>query len=646
MPTVNMPTVNIGIVAHVDAGKTSLTEQLLWRAGVIGEPGSVDAGSTQTDTMAIERQRGITIRSAVATLTVADRTVNLIDTPGHSDFIAEVERCLGVLDGVVLVVSAVEGVQAQTRVLMRTLRALRLPVIVFVNKIDRPGARADELIGELRRIAPGAIALSAVRDIGTRAARVMSRENPGLPELLAENDDAFLARYLDDVISGAELRAEFVAAVRGARVQPVFFGSASTGVGVAELLAGIGELLPATEPGDGDPVGVVFKIDRGRAGEKICYVRLFAGSIAARDTVVLHGNDRDHRGRVTSVEVFDRGAHRMPRPARAGDIAVLTGLAGARIGDWFGSPVRETPRFPPPSLETVVTPSRAADGGRLFAALTELAEQDPLIDVRRGHAGGEITVRLYGEVQKEVIRARLADDYGVAVDFAPTRLVYLEKPAGSGAAVEEFGKGGPVYFYGTVGLRVEPGEQDSGVVFRLAVELGALPLAFHKAIQEAVRATLAQGLYGWEVVDVVVTVIQTGYFSPISTAGDFRKLSPLVVMNALARAGTVVHEPVDEFELDIPASALSPVLVLLGAARARLREPELDGESYRLRGDLPAGRVPDIERALPGLTGGEAAFLARPSGFRPVSGPPPTRDREDGNPLNRDEYLLRVLKHL
>ncbi|HEY4458745.1 MAG TPA: translation factor GTPase family protein [Pseudonocardiaceae bacterium] len=640
-----MATVNIGIVAHVDAGKTSLTERLLFRAGVIGELGSVDAGSTQTDSMAIERQRGITIRSAVATLTVADRTVNLIDTPGHSDFIAEVERCLGVLDGVVLVVSAVEGVQAQTRVLMRTLRALGLPVIVFVNKIDRVGARAGELITELRRIAPGAIAMSIVLDIGTRAARVVSADNAELPELLAENDDVFLARYLDNAISAEESRAEFVAQVRRAQVQPVFFGSAMTGVGVAELLAGIGAFLPATEPADGDPVGVVFKIDRDRSGAKICYLRLFAGSVAARETLLLHGNDHEYQGRVTSVAVFDRGAHRVSRRARAGDIAVVTGLAGARIGDWFGRPVREAPRFPPPSLETVVTPSRPSDGGQLFAALSELAEQDPLIDVRRDN-GGELTVRLYGEVQKEVIRVRLADDYGVAVDFAPTRLVYREKPTGSGSAVEEFGKGGPEYFYGTVGLRVEPGEPDSGVVFRLAVELGALPLAFHKAIQEAARATLAQGLYGWEVTDVVVTVIQTGYFSPLSTAGDFRNLTPLVMMNALAKAGTVVHEPVDAFELDIPASALSTVLVLLGEARARLREPELDGETYRLRGELPSGRVPDVERALPGLTGGEAAFATRPSGFQPVSGPPPIRERSDSNPLNRDEYLLRVLKHL
>ncbi|HJP74975.1 MAG TPA: translation factor GTPase family protein [Pseudonocardiaceae bacterium] len=641
-----MPTVNTGILAHVDAGKTSLTERLLFRAGVIGELGSVDAGNTQTDSMAIERQRGITIRSAVVALTIADRTVNLIDTPGHSDFIAEVERSLGVLDGVVLVVSAVEGVQAQTRVLMRTLRALRLPVLIFVNKIDRLGARADELLAEIRRtIAPSAVAMSNVLDLGTKNARIVARDLSGLAELLAENDDAFLARYLDETITEAELRAEFVAQVRRAQVRPVFFGSAMTGVGVDELLDGIATLLPATEPSEGEPVGVVFKIDRSRAGEKISYLRMFAGSIGAREPLVLHRSGFDYAVRPTSVGVFDRGTHRVARRAVAGDIAVVTGLAQARIGDRLGPADRldEAPHFPPPSLETAVTPVRAADGGRLFAALTELAEQDPFIDVRQD---GELSVRLYGEVQKEVLRARLADDYGVDAEFAPSQLVYLEKPIGTGAAVEEMGRSEPVYFFATVGLRVEPGEPDSGVVFRLAVELGSLPLAFHKAIEETVLATLAQGLYGWEVTDIVVTLVQTGFDSVFSTAGDFRKLTPLVLMNALAQAGTVVHEPVQRFELDIPVAALSPVLVLLAEARARLREPELTGESCRLRGELPAARMPEVERALPGLTQGESVFAARPCGYQPISGAPPRRERRDGNPLDRDEYLLRVLKHL
>ena len=388
---------------------------------------------------------------------------------------------------------------------------------------------------------------------------------------------------------------------------------------------------------------MVFKIDRGRAGEKISYLRLFSGSIAPRDTVLLRG---EHQQRITAVAVFDRAAHRVARRARAGDIAVVHGLTKARIGDWLGTPIRETPRFPPPSLETVVTPVRAGEGGRMFAALAELAEQDPLIDVRRDDRGG-ISVRLYGEVQKEVIRARLADDYARRRRFRADPVGVRGKAGRArGSRSRSSARVGRSTSSARSGLRVEPGEPEGGVVFRLAVELGALPLAFHKAIEETVRATLAQGLYGWEVTDIVVTLSQTGYFSPLSTAGDFRKLTPLVVMERSLRRARWCTSRSTSFELDIPVVALSAVLVLLGEARARLREPELVGESYRLRGELPAGRVPDVERALPGLTGGEAAFATRPSGFQPVSGPPPTRERSDGNPLDRDEYLLRVLRHL
>src|SRR2546421_3855849 len=213
-----MRRLNLGILAHVDAGKTTLTERLLYAAGVIDEIGSVDAGTTQTDTLALEQQRGITIKSAVASFAIDDVTVNLIDTPGHPDFIAEVERVLHVLDGVVLVVSAVEGVQAQTRVLMRTLQRLRLPTLFFVNKTDRRGARPGEVVDEIRaRLTPAAVGP------GTDDGR--------LAELLAEHDDAILAAYVDDPASldRGRLHDALVRQSRRALVHPVYFGSAITG---------------------------------------------------------------------------------------------------------------------------------------------------------------------------------------------------------------------------------------------------------------------------------------------------------------------------------------------------------------------------------------------------------------------------------
>ena len=286
-----MTSLNLGILAHVDAGKTSLTERLLFTAGVIDEIGSVDSGSTRTDSLELERRRGITIKSAVVSFRVGDTSVNLIDTPGHPDFIAEVERVLGVLDGAVLVISAVEGVQAQTRVLWRTLHRLRIPTLIFVNKIDRTGARDAGVLAEIAaRLTPAIVPVSAVHDIGTRAASVTPAPPP--VEVLAERDDALLAAYVE----GGPLPAlpdVLRRQTRAANAHPVFFGSAITGAGVDALTAGITGLLPPAGDSGGPASGTVFKVDRGPAGEKIAYVRMFDG----RGAGPRQGRRRqDHRG--------------------------------------------------------------------------------------------------------------------------------------------------------------------------------------------------------------------------------------------------------------------------------------------------------------------------------------------------------------
>ena len=292
-----MHTLNLGILAHVDAGKTSLTERLLHAVGVIDEIGSVDDGSTQTDSLALERQRGITIKSAVVSFLVDDVTVNLIDTPGHPDFIAEVERVLSVLDGAVLVVSAVEGVQAQTRVLMRTLQRLHIPTLIFVNKIDRGGAQDERVLRDISdRLTPAVVAMGSVADLGTRAAGFTAYGpadadfSARLADRLVDHDDALLAAYVDDetTVSYDQLRGELAVQAKRALVHPTFFGSAITGAGVDALLAGIKELLPAAG-GDADAPaeGSVFKVERGPAGEKIAYVRMFSGTVRTRDRLQL-----------------------------------------------------------------------------------------------------------------------------------------------------------------------------------------------------------------------------------------------------------------------------------------------------------------------------------------------------------------------
>ncbi len=653
-----MHSLNLGILAHVDAGKTSLTERLLFAAGVIDHVGRVDDGSTQTDSLALERQRGITIKAAVVSFMVGDLAVNLIDTPGHPDFIAEVERALGVLDGAVLVVSAVEGVQAQTRVLMRTLRRLRIPTLIFVNKIDRGGAQPDRVLTEIAaRLTPAVVAMGTAGDPGTRGATWLpfGAADDGfaarLADTLADNDDELLAAYVDDdeSLPYARLRAELAAQTRQALIHPVYFGSAITGAGLGCLTAALAEFLPAS-CGDAGALaaGTVFKVERGPAGEKVAYVRMFSGTLHTRQQVP-YGADGD--GRITGLSVLAGGPAVPSAAVTAGQIAKISGLPGVQVGDTVG-PGR-TPKsqrhFAPPTLETVVVPARAGDTGALHAALAQLAEQDPLINLRQDDIRHELTVSLYGEVQKEVIEATLADEFGLHVSFQETTTICVERLIGAGASAEFMGAGDNP-FRATVGLRVEAAPAGSGTQFRLEVELGSMPSAFMRAVEETARATLLQGLHGWQVLDCLVTMTHSGYTPPppygwskwSSSASDFRSLTPLVLMTALRQARTIVCEPISSFRLELPADCLPGVLTVLGRLRATQQTPDVAGETGVVAGEIPAGQVHDLQQQLPALTRGEGVLESEFARYQPVRGEAPARRRTDHNPLDRRAYLLHV----
>jgi ribosomal protection tetracycline resistance protein len=655
-------TLNLGILAHVDAGKTSLTERLLYAAGVIGAVGSVDDGNTQTDTLALERQRGITIKAAVVSFQIGDVVVNLIDTPGHPDFIAEVERVLGVLDGAVLVVSAVEGVQAQTRVLMRALERLRTPTLLFVNKVDRGGAQPERVLHQIvEKLTSAVVPMGTVRDPGTRAAAFVPFDladdalSADLIERLADHDDALLAAWVDGPAPPPErLVAALAGQTRRALVHPVFFGSAITGTGVGDLERGIAELLPSPiGEADGPLSAAVFKIERGAGGEKIAYARLFSGSLRTRDRVRLadEGDDADGR-KVTAVGVFEDGVVVRRPVVSAGRIAKLWGLHDARVGDVLGRPRDgvDVHRFAPPTLEAAVVPSSPADKGALHAALAQLAEQDPLINLRQDDLRGELYVSLYGEVQKEVVQATLAADYGLEVGFSGTTPICVERPGGVGAALELLGKGGNP-FCATVGLRVEPAAAGSGVSFRVEAPLEGIPLyvfrsvdEFARAMEETVRETLGQGLHGWQVVDCAVVLTQAGYVSPSSKASDYRKLTPLVLMAALAEASTVVCEPIHRLRWEVPVDVLGGAAALLGRLDGVPQAHAVRGLVAILEGEIAAARLHELQQRVPGLTRGEGALESEFAGYRPVGGAPPTRPRTDRNPSNRQEYLLHVLR--
>ncbi len=652
-------TLNLGILAHVDAGKTTLTERLLHAAGVLDEIGSVDKGTTQTDSLALERRRGITIKSAVASFAIDDVTVNLIDTPGHPDFIAEVERVLNVLDGAVLVISAVDGVQPQTRVLMRALQRLHVPTIVFVNKIDRAGADDARVLRAIsERLTPAIVALGSARELGTRRADFApwDADDPGfaarLASVLAENDDALLAALVEDEsVSYSRLRADLAVQTRRASAHPVFFGSALTGAGVDSLMSGIAELLPAAEGDiDGPVSGTVFKIERGPGGEKTAYLRMFSGTVRTRDRIRF---GQDLEGKVTAISVFDRGAAVERAAVSAGEIGKLRGLGEIRIGDRIGETgtVATQHQFAPPTLESAVVPVDPDDKEALRVALGHLAEQDPLIDVRQDDTSQELSVSLYGEVQTEVIQATLADDFGLAVSFHETTTICIERPVATGEGVEILhAESNP--FAATIGLRIDPAPIDSGIEFRLDVDPRTVPMYAYKNLERFaesmdgyVRGALRKGLSGWQVTDCAVTMTRCTYQSPdgppstrgsLSTPADFRKLTPLVVRQALGRAGTVVCEPVLGIRLETPIGTIGAVLAVLARLGAVTRTPSMRGELAIVETVLPASRAQDLQRQLPALTAGEGVIESEFGGYQPVSGTPPTRRQGLGRTDSRN----------
>ncbi|MEU7842773.1 translation factor GTPase family protein [Micromonospora sp. NPDC049114] len=649
-----MALLNLGIVAHVDAGKTSLTERLLYEAGAVSQLGSVDAGTTRTDSMELERRRGITIRAAVTSIAIGDLTINLLDTPGHPDFIAEVERSLAVLDAAVLVVSSVEGVQPQTVAIWRALRRIGVPTVFFLNKVDRRGADVERVLTQVRqRLGARPVPLTTVTGQGGRDVRVRAVGLDAEPvlEAVAEVDDAVAARWLtDEPVRVRDVRRAIRNAVRRAELTPVACGSAITGAGVRQLCHLLADLLPRGEQRDGPLAGTVFAVDRDGHGRR-AWVRLWSGRLRVRDRVQLAGTRAQT---VTQIAVIEPDGVLVRQSVSAGQIAAVRGVS-ARIGQHIGDPPRRHGyRFPPPTRQAVVEPVQPEQRLAMFAGLAELADEDPLVDLRLDEQQAEAVIRLHGEVQKEVLAALLEDRYGVRVRFSGTLTACIERVVGTGAAEDRVNERGNPYLAG-LGLRIEAAPVGHGIEFRPGVEPGRLPPAFVAATEEGVRAALRHGRHGWPVTDCVVTMTASRYLprqsrphqkfdKSISTvAADFRHLAPVVVAAALRRAGTRVCQPIERFDVNLPQRTVETVLALLGRRAGVVHETAVAGGYLEVSGTLPSSRVPQVVAALPDLTGGEAVLTTTFDHYAPVTREdPPTLPRRGPDPDDREAWFRAV----
>lgn len=613
-------------MAHVDAGKTTVTESLLFKSGTVDSAGRVDDGTAVTDSMSLEKQRGITIRASTISFAWNGTKVNIIDTPGHMDFIAEVERSLCVLDGAVLVISAKEGVQVQTRVIFQALKKLSIPTLIFINKVDRMGVCLDEVYAQIKeQLTPHLVVMQEIDGIATNDVFIKTKAeiSKETADLLLDMDELLANKYiLNQPISEIEYHASLLSNVVSCNLFPVFHGVALQNVGTEDLLHAITRYLPVnTATEQGDLCGFVYKIDRDEQLRKRAFVRVFGGSLKIRDTVSIEGSEE--RIKIKNLETIQEGKFMPADRVLSGDIAILVSVKNLRIGDVLGTRSRTLPQISMahPSLQASVAPLNSGDRSRLIQALFELTEEDPLLHCGIDKYTEEITLWLFGEVQREVVKALLEERYHLLVQFGELRTIFKERPKKAAEAVIHM-QVPPNPYWASVGLSIEPLPLGSGFIFESEVSYGYLNKSFQWAVRDGVKSACEQGLLGWEVTDLKVCFTYGFYFSPVSTPSDFRHLSPLVFEKALREAETELLEPFLTFELRIPKEHSSRIMYDLQQMRASVDQIDTRNNETILYGKIPVETSKSYQIQLISYTNGKGLFLTEPWGYDTYLGKP------------------------
>ncbi|BFT76007.1 GTP-binding protein [Paenibacillus sp. P36] len=503
-----IPRRNVGIFAHVDAGKTTTTEHLLYHSGRIRALGSVDSGTAQTDSMDVERERGISVRSATTTFTWKETSINLVDTPGHVDFLSEVERSLRVMDGAILIVSAVEGVQSQTEMIWHALQSLQIPTLLYVNKMDRVGADADRVLRDIEKQLTGmAVPIYAplgVEDTFRGAENVLIEGAPGAPgfdlaaavEKLSELDEQLLTSYIEGVpIPARDVKATLQRYARQGKAFPLLVGASSKGLGIEELMEAILDYLPGPSGGAEQPLSaVVFKVERDKTMGRMAYVRLYEGAIRNRDTVL--NATRGVEEKVTQIRKIDGRRAEDIGYVAAGDIAAICGLTQVRIGDVLGRPdaVPPAPRLAVPLLTVQVHAESDAQYPALVAALQELTDEDPLLDLQWLQEERELHVKVMGAIQLEILTSLLASRFGLQARFDQPSVIYKETPSQPGEGFIAYTMPKPCW--AILRFRIEPGAPGSGLVYSSQVRADQLLAQYQSEVERRVPEALQQGLLG------------------------------------------------------------------------------------------------------------------------------------------------------
>lgn len=638
-----MKIINIGILAHVDAGKTTLTESLLYVSGAIAQQGSVDKGTTRTDTMALERQRGITIQTAVTSFEWNDYKINIVDTPGHMDFLAEAYRSLAALDGAVLVISAKDGVQAQTRILFHALQKMHIPTIIFINKIDQNGIDLQRIYQNIReKLTDNMIVMEEITLSPEIAITALSDLEKW--DIVIAGNDILLEKYIaGDFLDTHELECEMRQRTRSCSLYPVYHGSAKDNIGTENLIKIITEIFfTETENRQSELCGYVFKVEYTEQKKRLVYLRLYQGTLHLRDTLLL---SKKEKVKITEMSIPSNGEMIPAKYACPGEIVILTDdtlKLNSVLGNENFLPRKEQLDNPVPLLRTTVTPQKMEQREALLNALTEIADTDPLLHFEIDTATHEIILSFLGKVQLEVICSLLKEKYHLEVKMNEPSVIYLERPikkADDTIHIEV----PPNPFWASIGLEIAPIPIGSGIQYESKVSLGYLNQSFQNAVLEGVRYGLEQGLYGWKVTDCKICFQYGVYYSPVSTPADFRLLAPIVLEQALKKAGTQLLEPYLTFTLFAPQEYLARAYHDAPKYHAVIEQTSQKNDEVILVGEIPARHIGEYRSDLNYYTNGRSVCLTEIKGYQETSEEPVIQVRRPNDRIDKVRHMFQKI---
>lgn len=641
----------IGILAHVDAGKTSLTECLLYAAGVTTDIGSVDQGSAITDGLAMEKNRGISIKTATVDFVWQDTQVNIVDTPGHVDFAAEVDRALSVIDVVVLVISAVEGIQAHTLSLWESLQERELPVIVFVNKVDRDGADPEQVFLDIEKDLEAKLFTLNYTDIS-------DPNDPKLIELskaqsyllepiienslenLAELDEAFMESYLEGNLGEMSLISSLgYDKIKSNQLTALIYGSAKLGLGIELLLSTLTTIHITSDVYSKEVSAKVFKVEYDPKVGRLAHIRLYGGDISNKDSVWSQHLQKD----IKINQILQRKLGKLQQVAEltVGEIGVVVTSELILAGDVLG--VIEYDKDFSPLGESVLSVQAIADDEKNYQSLGEALEilnnEDPQLDFRWYKDDREFHMRILGPIQTEVLKDSLLNRFGIEATFHKPKVIYKETPKSKAEGYVRYWMPKPCWAIMT--FVIEPGELGSGVVFDSKVRTSDISVKYQNEVKRAIPWSLNQGIKGWEVTDIKITLMEGSEHNVHSNPGDFLLATPMGIMRGLENADTDLLEPMYAFQVKAQQSLLGAIVSDMNQMGAHIDSPSFDGDFFILSGRVAVSQAMDYSIKFNATTSGKGRLKLNLDGYQKTeTTEDKIRDYKGVSPLDESQWIL------